>query len=66
MAEKLHTMAQHGTAFAANEVMLQRWAGFLRRNRIEAVHLGVAVDGLRAFLLEPWRTLASGERFGKE
>jgi len=53
-------------AFAADEVMLQRWAGFLRRNRIEAVDLATAVDGLRAFLLEPWEALARGEEFTGE
>lgn len=53
-------------AFAASEVMRQRWAGFLSRNRIEAVELGVAVDGLRAFLLEPWEALSRGEEFAKE
>jgi len=54
------------TAFAADTVMLQRWAGFLRRNRLEAVELTVAVDRLRAFLLEPWETLVRGDGFAKE
>ena len=53
-------------AFAASEVMLQRWAGFLRRNRIEAVALATAIDGLRAFLLEPWEALARGNEFVRE
>ena len=54
------------TAFAADTVMLQRWAGFLRRNRLEAVELTVAVDRLRAFLLEPWEALARGEAFSEQ
>jgi hypothetical protein len=49
--------------FAVDEVVLQRWAGFLRRNRIEAVDLATAVDGLRAFLLEPWEALARGDEY---
>ena len=53
-------------AFAADEVMLQRWAGFLRRNRLDAVELTVAVDRLRAFLLEPWQALGQGGGFAKE
>jgi len=53
-------------AFAADEVMLQRWAGFLRRNRLEAVELTVAVDRLRALLLEPWEALGLESRFTKE
>jgi hypothetical protein len=53
-------------AFAADEVMLQRWAAFLRRNRLEAVELTVAVDRLRAFLLEPWQALGRGDAFAKE
>ena len=54
------------TAFAADTVMLQRWAGFLRRNRLEAVELATAVDRLRGLLLEPWETLVRGDRFAKE
>lgn len=54
------------TAFAADTVMLPRWAGFLRRNRLEAVELAVAVDRLRAFLLEPWEALARGEEFSEQ
>jgi len=53
-------------AFAADQVMLQRWAGFLRRNRLEAVDLAVAVERLRAFLLELWDALAGGARFAKD
>ncbi len=53
-------------AFAADEVMLQRWGGFLRRNRLEAVGLANAVDRLRAFLLEPWQALARGDGFVEE
>lgn len=53
-------------AFATDAVMLQRWAGFLRRNRLEAVELTVAVDRLRAFLLQPWQALAQGGGFAKE
>ncbi|MEI6725663.1 MAG: nucleotidyl transferase AbiEii/AbiGii toxin family protein [Actinomycetes bacterium] len=53
-------------AFATDEVMLRRWAGFLRRNRLEAVELAVAVDRLHAFLLEPWRALASGDKLAKD
>ncbi len=53
-------------AFAADEIMLQRWAGFLRRNRLEAVELATAVDRLRAFLLEPWEALARGGGFAKD
>ena len=52
-------------AFAADEVMLQRWAGFLRRTRLEAVDLATAVDRLRGFLLEPWEALAQGDRFAE-
>ena len=52
--------------FAADEVMLLRWAGFLRRNRLEAVDLADAVDALRAFLLEPWVALVRGDGFAKE
>ena len=52
--------------FAADSVMLQRWAGFLRRNRLDAVELTVAVGRLRALLLEPWEALARGDRFAKE
>ena len=46
--------------------MLQRWAGFLRRNRLEAVELTVAVDRLRAFLLDLWHALGRGDGFAKE
>jgi predicted nucleotidyltransferase component of viral defense system len=53
-------------AFAADAVMLQRWNGFLRRNRLEAVELATAVDDLRAFLLKPWEALASRARFEME
>jgi len=53
-------------AFAADGVMLQRWAGFLRRNRLEAVELAVAVDRLRAFVLEPWQALGREGGFAKE
>jgi len=53
-------------AFAADSVMLQRWAGFLRRNRLEAVELIVAVGRLRALLLEPWDALVRGDGFAKE
>lgn len=52
--------------FAADTVMLQRWAGFLRRNRLEAIELAIAVDRLRAFLLEPWQALGQGDGFAKE
>ena len=52
-------------AFASDEVMLPRWAGFLRRNRLEVVDLATAVDGLRAFLLEPWEALARGDAFAR-
>lgn len=52
-------------AFTTDEVMLQRWAGFLRRNRLEPVELVTAVDRLRAFLLEPWEALVRGDRFAK-
>lgn len=45
--------------------MLQRWAGFLRRNRVTALDLAVAVDGIRSFLLEPRESLRRGEPFGK-
>lgn len=51
--------------FAADSVMLQRWAGFLRRNRLEALELTVAVGRLRALLLEPWEALVGGGRFAK-
>jgi hypothetical protein len=53
-------------AFAADSVMLQRWAGFLRRNRLDAVELTVAVARLRALLLEPWDALVRGDGFAKE
>ncbi len=46
--------------------MLQRWAGFLRRSRIEAVDLPTAVDRLRAFLLPPWEVLARSAQFEGE
>jgi len=54
------------SAFATDDVMLQRWAGFLRRNRIEAVDLPTAVDRLRDFLLPPWEALAHGDGFSGE
>lgn len=54
------------SAFASDDVMLQRWAGFLRRNRIEAVDLATAVDRLRVFLLPPWEALARGAEFSGE
>jgi predicted nucleotidyltransferase component of viral defense system len=53
-------------AFAADEVMLQRWAGFLRRNRLEAVDLAVVGQRLSAFLLEPWEALANDGGFALE
>ena len=52
-------------AFAADETMLVRWGGFLRRNRLDAVELPDAVDALRAFLLEPWDALARGDAFAR-
>jgi hypothetical protein len=54
------------SGFATDVVMLQRWAGFLRRNRIEAVDLPTAVDRLRGFLLPPWEALACGGEFSGE
>jgi hypothetical protein len=53
-------------AFAADEVMLQRWAGFLRRTRLEAVDLATAVDRLSGLLLEPWEALVRGDAFTEE
>jgi len=52
--------------FAADETMLVRWGGFLRRNRLGPVDLADAVDALRAFLLEPWDALVRGDGFAKE
>lgn len=52
-------------AFAADPAMLQRWAGFLRRNRLEPMPLADAGDDLRRFIGEPWRALAQGEGFAK-
>ena len=46
--------------------MLQRWAGFLRRNRLEPVALATAIDRLRAFVLEPWAALAADSEFLKK
>lgn len=52
-------------AFAADPVMLQRWAGFLRRNRLKLVPLAGVSEDLRRFVLEPWQALAHGEEFAK-
>jgi len=51
--------------FAADEMMLVRWGGFLRRNRLDAVELSDAVDALRAFLLEPWEAIGRGDAFAR-
>jgi len=51
--------------FAADEVMLVRWRGFLRRNRLEALDLAAALAGMRAFLVEPWAAIRRGEGFAK-
>ncbi len=53
-------------AFASDQVVLQRWAGFLRRNRLEPVALATAGDRLRAFVLEPWAALAADSEFLKK
>jgi len=49
--------------FAADEMMLVRWGGFLRRNRLDAAELADVVDALRAFLLEPWEAIGRGDAF---
>lgn len=43
-----------------------RAARILRRNRLEAVELAIAVDRLRAFLLEPLQALARRDGFARE
>jgi len=53
-------------AFAADEVMLQRWAGFLRRNRLESIELATAVSALGRFLGEPLEALAGARSFVAE
>jgi len=53
-------------AFAADEVMLQRWAGFLRRNRLESIELSTAVSALGRFLGEPLEALAGGRSYVAE
>ena len=49
--------------FAADEMILVRWGGFLRRNRLDAVELADAVNAHRVFLLQPWEALQRGEAF---
>lgn len=44
---------------------LTRWAGFLRRNRLEALELAIAADGMPTFVGDPWEALARGEAFTK-
>jgi len=51
--------------FATDEVMLARWRGFLRRNRVESLELADTVEGLRAFLNEPWEALGRRESFAR-
>ena len=52
--------------FAVDEMMLVRWGGFLRRNRLGSVDLADAVDALRAFLIGPWDALVCGDGFAKQ
>ena len=51
--------------FAADEVMLVRWRGFLRKNRVEPLELAQAGESLRAFLNEPLTAIRRGEAFTK-
>jgi hypothetical protein len=51
--------------FAADEMMLVRWAAFLRRDRLDVVELADAVEALSAFLLEPREAVQRREPFVK-